>query len=79
MKCPKCGAEAYRVNTRPKPGMNPLLRAYQCRLFTHHFWWDARGRKPLAPKNKPHMPQMELPLDTPAPDNGTGKKGRRNE
>lgn len=65
MKCPKCGARVYRVNIRPTPGMNPLMRFYHCRAFLSHSFWEARGRKPLAPRNKPHMLQMELPLPLP--------------
>ncbi|MBA7565125.1 hypothetical protein ES708_06800 [subsurface metagenome] len=36
MKCPQCGAEAVMTAARPKPGLDPRFREYQCRLFKSH-------------------------------------------
>jgi hypothetical protein len=52
MKCPMCGAEATMTGARPKPGLDPRLREYQCQEFKSHRWMVLTGRGQLSPKKE---------------------------
>lgn len=52
MKCPKCGAEAYMTEARPKAGRDPSLREYQCRSIKGHRFVAVKGKRQLASSRK---------------------------
>lgn len=48
--CPNCGQLATKTEWRPAPGIDPIMRVYECSLC-HYAWY--------------HIPKHSLPFPTP--------------